>query len=139
MKGTWHFIIGMITFILSWMFIKEIHITMIFIPIALSLFPDADFKIRSHRNFLFHSIIPWSLVWLYNPTIITALSCLSIGIHLFLDITYTPKKWKWGYLLKFYKKGFFWFAKGKQGALTTIWLFVNFSLSVLIFMKEVFY
>ena len=133
MKGSWHYIIGIVVFTILWLVIDEIKLTMIFIPIALSLFPDADLKLNSHRNFLFHSVILWLVVFIFNPSLMMALVCLSIGIHCISDITLIPSAWKGFYTLKLVgNRPFFMFIKGCRGLLTTLWLLVNFIISVII-------
>ena len=138
MRGSYHFLSGIIVFVVLWLTIEEITFTMIFIPIALSLFPDVDIKLNSHRNFFLHSTLIWIIVFLYNPSMIMALGCLSIGIHLLLDITITPSKLRGTYTLKFVKsRPFFWFLKKKRGLATTLWLFINFLLSVILLIIEI--
>ena len=133
MKGSYHYLIGTVVFTVLWLLIDEIKFTMIFIPIALSLFPDTDLKLNSHRNFLFHSIILWVVVLMYNPSLIMALICLSVGIHLLFDITLNPSAWKGFYTLKLVgNKPFFIFSRNGRGLWTTLWLLINFIISVVI-------
>lgn len=132
MNRSWHLVIGILTLLVLWGQLEPIELTMIFIPMAFTIFSDVDVGTPYHRNFLTHSIMIWFVVWWYNPMIITALVCLAVGLHCLLDITLWPSSWTGFYLIRFGKHGLFWFKKGKQGLLSTLWLIGNFVLSVII-------
>ena len=133
MNGNWHYLIGIVVFVALWLLVKEITFSLILAPIALSAFPDVDLKLKNHRWILTHSIILWVIVAWFNVGLWSVLICLSIGIHLLSDITLSPSKWMGTYCLKLWgKKSFFWFVDSGRGALTTLWLLLNFILSVII-------
>lgn len=121
-----HFIAGIIFFLVLWGLFELITLSLILIPIAMVLFPDVDAGTKIHRHFLTHSIIAWFGVWLYNPSILTALVCVAIGFHCLCDINgLNPKRWRGSYTIKFTTYGL-------NGKLSTLWLFMNFILSLII-------
>ncbi len=123
-----HFIAGIIFFLILWGLFELITFSLILIPIAMVLFPDVDAGSKYHRNFLTHSIIVWSIVWYLNPEyrILTALVCVAIGFHCLCDINgLNPKKWRGSYTIKFTNHGL-------NGKLSTVWLFWNFILGLII-------
>jgi len=123
-----HLATGFVFFLILWLLIPEVKITMIFIPIAMVLFPDTDLKFNTHRNFLFHSVIIWVIVWIYNPSLINALVVLSIGLHCLCDIRLSPKYWKGFYNIKLYRRSLL------KGLTSTLWLAINFIISVIVFL-----
>ena len=137
MKGSYHLLFGTLFFLVLWGCLEAITITMIAVGIAFTVFPDSDWSINSHRNWIFHGIIPWIIVWYFNPSLITVMICVGVGIHLLCDITPYKAGWKGGYLIKWYHHGFFWWSKGNQGKYTTAWLLGNFILSIVILAVEV--
>lgn len=93
MKFKSHFVSEVIIFLLLWGFIKEIKLPMIILPIFWgSCFPDSDLKFKSHRNIIFHSIIPNILIWLYEPSMVNILFIISVAIHLLGDLIPMFKK-----------------------------------------------
>jgi hypothetical protein len=137
MKGIWHIISSSVVLLTLWILLDEITITLILIALPFTIFPDVDLKFDSHRNFLFHSIIIWVIVWWFNPSLLTALIVFGTGLHLLGDITLFPSTWKGYYTLKFIRHSFFWFSKDKRGVYTTIWLLLNFLGSVVILIIEI--
>ena len=135
-----HLLIGSIVLVLVNLLSSKITITLIAIPIGMSLIPDIDAGTRYHRFFLSHSIIPWVVVYLFNPTLLTALVCFAVGIHLILDIHINKQKMVGFYTIKFFKvldvknRGFKMI--GLSGKQTTIWLIVNFLLSIMILLIQ---
>ena len=126
MNRPWHLVIGIFVLLVLWGKFELIELTLIFIPIAFTIFSDVDAGTPYHRNFLTHSNIIWFIVWFYNPSFITALVCLSVGVHCLLDVNLYPSSWKGMYLIKFGRHGLFWWSKGHQGRYSTLWLIGNF-------------
>lgn len=92
-----HFLFEVVILLILWGFIDKIKLTMIILPIFWgTLFSDFDHQIKSHRNIIFHSIIPNFLVWLYYPTMENIMFIISVVIHLFVDLLPMMKK-KGGY------------------------------------------
>lgn len=125
-----HLISEIIIFLLLWGFIKEITLTSIFIPILWgSSFPDSDLKFKSHRNILFHSVIPNVVIFLYNINLLSNLLILSVGIHLLGDLVPMVKRMK--------RKGFacidiFGFYR-LNSIYTILWFIGNITISILLF------
>ena len=130
MKSKHHFLSTTIAFIFLFLVIDEIRISMLLAPIAIAGFPDYDIVFRSHRNWFFHSIIPWTFILLFNYNIYHALFVVSIGFHCLCDITFRPSRWTGYYCIKLWKRGLF--PKGKNGIMSTVWYGSNFVISILI-------
>jgi hypothetical protein len=140
MKSKGHLFYNMIIFVMLWLAFEEIQLSAILLPITISTFPDVDLHFGSHRHVVFHSVIPWLIVCVFNFNMICTLAMLSIGLHLLLDITPKRKKWRGFYTLKIWSnKPFFFFVKRKRGYLTTLWLFSNFGVSVAILTLKLIY
>ena len=148
MNRNWHLYIGMVILLIMWYFIEVIQLWMVLISIPFLIIPDWDLLLneKSHRNFLFHSILIWVGIYLYvkitvNIPIISLLTIIitfAVSIHLLLDITLVPSNWKGFYSLKSIgARPFFWFLKNKRGLATTIWLFVNFLASLILLVIEI--
>lgn len=89
------------------------------------VFPDFDqfsndkkVKLVYHRNIVTHSIVPWVLVWVFNPFTIFVLINGVVGVHLLMDLRWSRKKQTGFYTIKYYKKGM-------SGKASTAWLAVN--------------
>ncbi len=155
MEKKWHLIVGTVILLVFWYYIKEIKFWMVIIAIPYLIISDLDFSLgeKWHRNFLFHSIILGLIIYLYVkitiPTpfvsLLISIIVFATGLHLLLDITLFPSGWKGTYCLKFIgNRPFFWFVKfnknkpfTKRGVLTTLWLFINFLLSVILLIIEI--
>ena len=88
-----HFITEIIIMLILWGIFEQITISMIIIPIFWGTsFPDADLKFNSHRNIIFHSIIPNIIIWYYIPTMENLLFVMAVVIHLVGDLIPMIKK-----------------------------------------------
>jgi len=133
MKSKGHYFYNAIIFVMLWLAVDEITISMILLPITISAFPDVDLHFNSHRNFLFHSVLIWLILCFYNFTIISVLSMFSIGLHCLFDVRLKRKKWRGFYSLKIWaNKPFWFFLKKKRGTMSTIWYLMNFVISGLV-------
>lgn len=138
-----HWIIALIVFCIINLFSSQITTTLIMIPTAMSLFPDVDAGTRYHRYWLCHSIIPWVIVWLFNPMLLTALICLGVGIHCLLDIHLNRAKMTGFYTIKLFRVLKLhlgsWEYKmiGLNGIKSTLWLFINFLIAILILLIQI--
>ena len=133
MESKGHLFYNTIIFVVLWLVIDKIPFSAILLPIAISTFPDVDLHFESHRNVVFHSVIIWAFICMYNFSLICTLAMFSIGLHLLLDITLNRNKWRGYYTLKIYRfRSFFFFVKYKHGYLTTLWLFSNFAIASIV-------
>jgi len=133
MKSKGHYFYNAIIFVMLWLAVDEITISMILLPITISAFPDVDLHFNSHRNFLFHSVLIWLILCFYNFTIISVLSMFSIGLHCLFDVRLKRKKWRGFYSLKIWaNKPCWFFLKKKRGTMSTIWYLMNFVISGLV-------
>ena len=88
-----HFFFEVVILLILWGFIGKIKLHMIILPIFWgTMFSDFDLQFKSHRNILFHSIIPNFLIWLYNPNLENSVFILSVSIHLLGDLLVMAKK-----------------------------------------------
>ena len=88
-----HFISEVVIFLLLWGFIDSIKLSMIILPIFWgAMFPDFDHQFKSHRNIIFHSIIPNLLIWFYDSSLMNFLFIISVAIHLLGDLLPMIKK-----------------------------------------------
>ena len=134
MKFKGHFLSELIIFILLFIFIKEITLSMIILPIFFGTgFPDTDLKFNSHRNLLFHSILIPLFVWTFNMMILSNLLILSVGIHLLGDSKWWSKRrTKGGYFcVVYYKK------KRLPTRWSVVWYLFNFLVSLGLFIGTV--
>ena len=124
-----HLIIETIVFLILWGFFESITITMIIIPIFWgTAFPDFDHQVRSHRNVIFHSIVPNLAIWLFDMSLTNVLLVLAVGIHLICDLLPALRKGKSGGYACIDLWLFRW------GSITSrLWLLMNFIGSVLLF------
>ena len=121
-----HFLFELFGFLIIWGIFEEITITMIIIPIFWgTLFPDFDHQIKSHRNIIFHSIIPNFVIFLFDFTLINKLLIISVAIHLLCDLIPTFRK-KGGYSCIHY-----WFGRFST-VKTRIWFVLNILGSIII-------
>lgn len=130
------------------------YLTIIYIPVAVywgAIIPDSDQKWKYdtnkiekllysgyHRHWWYHSVIPNVLIWLgamlVNEThfiMLTAFMMLGTGLHLLADCHVRRKRMIGTYCIKLYKT--LGKMKGLSGMESTIWLFLNFTCSVLLF------
>ena len=128
MKAKHHLIASSLLFLLLYFAFDAVRLSAIFAPIFITLFPDVDLHLGSHRNWFFHSIFLWVAILLFNFDIYHALFVLSVGFHLLCDITPQPSKWVGYYCVKWRKRGMF--PRGRQGAMSTMWYGLNFAVSV---------
>ena len=126
MKFRWHFVFALCLFTILWIAIESISLSMIFIPILMAPLPDVDLKFKSHRNAVFHSILIPVIVFIFNPSELTALVCLSFGLHCLLDGISFKKKIGY-YRIKWYHNH-----EMLNGKASMIWLWANFIASVII-------
>jgi len=135
MKKIFHVISSFVLFIALAYILDEIKITMIIYPIILgSLAPDLDLAFGSHRNFLAHSISIPILIFLFDMSTINALYILAFAFHCLCDVSFRPSKWTGFYTIKMYRHTIFFGAEEKSaGALTTLWLFVNAFIGIMLF------
>ncbi|KKN90817.1 hypothetical protein LCGC14_0224000 [marine sediment metagenome] len=138
MKYKNHFLITVIIFIILWLIVPEVQITEIIFPSVLATFPDIDkqFKILGHRSAVTHSIIIPFIVYLFNPYMDYLLIMLSITIHGLLDIRISKKKQVGYYTIKWFGYSIGagkWRYKGMNGKNSTIWLSLNFFISLSLF------
>ena len=88
-----HFITEIIIMLILWGIFEQITVSMIIYPIFFgTLIPDADLRFKSHRNIIFHSIIPNIIIWYYIPIMENLLFIISIVIHLAGDLLPMIKK-----------------------------------------------
>lgn len=132
-----HFLIEIVAMSLMLAYIEPLTITIIAMPIFWgAMFSDFDHQINSHRNMFFHSIALNILVWYFNPSLLTALMTLGVGIHLICDCkwwTYSNKKYiiKGGtYCIDMFK------IKRLSARWSTIWMILNFAASVVLFIYQ---
>jgi len=93
MKFKGHIISEIIVMLVVWGIFERITLSMIILPIFFGTsFPDADLKFNSHRNILFHSVIPNLIIWWYIPTLENILFLLAVVIHLIGDLIPMIKK-----------------------------------------------
>ena len=122
----------MVILLVLWGFIEKITLTMIILPIFWgTLFSDFDFQIKSHRNILFHSIVPNFFIWVYNSTTENVIFIFSVSIHLLADLIPMIKK-RGGYscidIFGFKRFNIKWSA---------IWLLLNIGIGTIILIMEV--
>ena len=121
MKFKWHFIGALIAFTVLWILILEITIIAIIFGIIISVFvPDSDFKINAHRHYLFHSIIVWVIILIFEPHIICLCALQGVGIHCALDTKFKRSGMKGTYCISFWGQ-----KKLLNGIQSTIWLWCN--------------
>ncbi len=148
MEKKFHLILGTIILLIFWYFIEEIKIWMIMASVIYLIVPDLDFALgeKWHRWFFLHSVIIWTGIYLFLKftidiqmvLLIFALFNFAVGIHLLLDMTFFPSGWKGTYTIKFAgSRPFFWFMKKNRGLATTIWLFINFLVSLILLVIEI--
>lgn len=138
MDKKYHLLVASIVFIILWIFIPKIHITDIFFPIFMTIFPDIDLafeKRLGHRSMWTHSIILPLLVFIFNPISAYALILLSIGIHLLCDLRFTKKMGFYNIIiLNIYLSNMVHFPRYRlKGNQTSAWLVVNFLIALIIF------
>ena len=126
MNGRNHLLVAFFVFVGLYLKFESITLSMIPAPIVVTLYPDIDLKLGSHRNWFFHSIILWVIVAACDPGIRSMLFVVSTGIHLVCDITPRPSKWSGYYCLKWWKRGIFRHMSIRQGVMSTAWYFFNF-------------
>jgi len=136
MKGKFHLVSTLIFFILLWLIVPDIHVTEIFLPVFLTMYPDVDLRFQSlgHRSIWTHSIVLPFIVFCFNPSMITVLVILSIGFHCLCDLRFTKQT---GYytikILRMRSSKRSWYSRFRMnGKQTTTWLFSNFILSLII-------
>lgn len=127
-----HFFMEVIILLVLWGFIEQITLTMIILPIFWgALFSDFDHQFKSHRNIIFHSILPNLLIWLYNPNMENIVFILSVSIHLLGDLLPMIKK----------KGGFscidIFGLKRFNTKLSAGWLIINIIIGIIILIFEV--
>ncbi|MBD3196564.1 MAG: hypothetical protein GF317_16025 [Candidatus Lokiarchaeota archaeon] len=163
MRGKYHLILTTLFFLSLWGVFniwlgKEyISITQILTAIPLSYFPDIDtnFKFLGHRNWFTHSIILWVGIYYFNPHSIFLLIVLAVGFHCLCDCRVKRSKQRGYYTIKilpivimfrvdFYlrfipllKSGKVRY-KGLNGRNSTIWLLLNFIVSLGLFLYVAF-
>lgn len=143
MKGKWHFIFTTIFLIGLWvifgLYLNKPYftITQIIAAVPISFFPDVDqnFKMLGHRNWFTHSIMLWMIIYLFNLHFIFLIFMLGIGFHCLCDMRLRPSKQVGYYTIKWfgYRKPVNYVYKGLNGTESTIWLFMNFLISFVIF------
>ena len=133
MKREYH-IIGTILYLLLFTLIfKEITISIMWISIIYGIASDLDnlnvkwFKTHiTHRHWLFHSIIVPIIVFLFNPHILMLMPITAIGFHCLLDCRYNRSKQRGYYTIKLFR------GYGLDGFKSTIWLLLNYTISLII-------
>jgi len=133
MKGKHHLLMASIFFIALYFLVERVTLSMLPAPIIITLYPDLDHHFETHRNFFFHSIFLWVIIFFFNQDIYHLLFILSVGVHLLCDITPRPSKWTGFYVLKWRKGGVFKKGPLKQGVMSTFWYFGNFSAALFLF------
>jgi hypothetical protein len=138
MKRSYHLLLGLILFSVLAFVVDAITVSMIILPILMSVAPDTDMLIspKLHRNWIFHSIFFPMVVIFFNYNIYHLLFLLSWGVHLLTDISITPSKWIGTYQVKWYH-ACIWQWEGK-GVFSTMWLIINgiaaISISIILFL-----
>jgi len=137
MKGKYHLLTSIIFFIILWLSIPKIKITEILMPIILSLYPDIDLKFTKylgHRSIWTHSIIIPFIIFLFNPSPITILFIVSVGLHLACDLRFTKQSGFYTIvILKVYLSNKVHFPRYRlNGRHSTTWLAGNFIISMVI-------
>lgn len=127
MKGKQHLLASSLFFLGLYWAIEAITLSMIFAPIVLTLYPDIDQHLGSHRNWFFHSILLWVILFWFNPEMLYLLFIVAVGFHCLCDITPFPSKWTGYYCVKWWKHGLF--PAGKKGGMSTGWYLGNFILA----------
>ena len=125
MEREFHVGFGLIFLIILTIIFEEITITILIASVIYCVAPDLDliWKRIGHRNWLFHSIIPYMIVFMFNPTTMVLMFSATVGFHLLLDCRWVRKKQTGWYTIKIGKR------KGLNGIWSTIWLLSNFILS----------
>ena len=131
MRAKHHLLATSIFFLLLYFAFDAVRLSAIFAPIFITLFPDVDLHLGSHRNWFFHSVFLWVAILLFNFDIYHALFVVSVGFHLLCDITLFPSKWVGYYCVKWWKRGMF--PRGRQGVMSTMWYVFNFVCALAIF------
>lgn len=126
MRGKYHMFLTAIFFIPIILLLDGIRIHHYLFPVALTLFPDSDNNFVPHRNWLTHSIIPWSIIYFIEPTHIVLVAIVSIGFHCVCDIQLAKKKRTGWYTISFYP------FKRINGNWSTVWLMMNFIIAMTI-------
>ena len=127
-----HFFFELVILLVLWGFIEKITLTMIILPIFWgTLFSDFDHQFKSHRNIIFHSIVPNFFIWVYNSTTENVIFIFSISIHLLADLIPMIKR-KGGFscidIFGFKRLNTKWSA---------VWLFLNIGIGIIILIMEV--
>lgn len=102
--------------------------------------PDSDFKVDSHRNFIFHSILFPFIGFIVYPNIALVIAMLGFGFHCFCDLR-IKLKFDWKKLrFKFVKVGGTYTAKYYKSKsidgyyFANFWYSINFIISLSIFL-----
>ena len=127
-----HFFFELVILLVLWGFIEKITLTMIILPIFWgTLFSDFDFQIKSHRNILFHSIVPNFFIWVYNSTTENVIFIFSVSIHLLADLIPMIKK----------RGGFscidIFGLKRFNTKWSAVWLLLNINIGIILLILEV--
>jgi hypothetical protein len=123
-------------------------ITLVIAAIPMCLYSDIDCSIPpfGHRNWLFHSIIVWVVIFIFNPMFVFVLFIFAIGIHCLLDIRFCARKRVGFYTIKIWmiptlsildkenkQNIIVWKTLwGLNGAWSTLFLVANFLISIII-------
>lgn len=121
-----HFIVAVGCFVALWLlFPDKISLPLILIPIWMNQNADSDFKFKSHRNILSHSIVIPLIVYFFLPITFVALIAFSLGLHCSCDLSFKVKGG--GYTIK-------WFGNKSIGGFrfANAWLGVNFLISLIV-------
>lgn len=143
-KKKWHlffntiFLIPVGILIYYYILDSSILIPMIYLAIPIgAVFPDLDlaFGQRYHRHWLFHSIlwliVCWVLALMYPIFMLfIALLMYSVGIHLLCDMRF--RKVGGTYTIKLFEVPITRKVKGLNYGKSTLWLFLNFLLSIIL-------
>lgn len=129
MEGREHLIFTTIFLIIVYFICPTITITNLLEAWIYGIVPDVDLKFKKrlgHRNIVFHSIIPWIFVFIFNPFGVNALILGAVGLHLLLDLQWHKHKQKGFYTIKITPK------KGLNGRVSTFWLLINGILGIIL-------
>lgn len=121
---------GLIYLIILTIIFEKITITILIASMIYCIAPDLDkiWKPIGHRNFIFHGIIPYMFILIYNFESITLTTMVlmfsaAVGFHCLLDCRWMRKKQTGYYTIKINER------KGLNGIWSTVWLVGNFILS----------
>jgi len=127
MKREQHLLFGIIFLIIVAYIFERITITLVFSAIIYSVIPDIDLIFKEylgHRNIILHSIIPWFIIWCFNPYTTFVLNMSVVGVHCLLDCRWNRNKQRGFYTITTWNR-----CKRLNGRWSTVWLLSNFAVS----------